>query len=393
MAPTESAATWSRDEELRLRTLYAYDVLDTVEEQSFDEICQIAAALCQTPTALITLVDRRRQWFKARYNFSEKETERECSFCARTIEKGQLMVIANATRDGRFEDNRLVVSKPHIRFYAGMPVFAANGQQLGTVCAIDYQPRELSEEQSRALRALARQVEIQLELRRIQHDKELLSRFVVHDMRNPLTGMLSGTELALRRVESGELPEEVLTELQQSAELLCRRVEDFHNLMADESGALPMKLEAVDLDALIGSLEGSLRRALSIRRLRLETNVEVKQVWADEQLLRRILENLLYNAMPVAPPDSALTIETDSTEGEVRIRVLDEGPGVPEGERKSIFETYKSLRPNNRRASTGLGLAFCAMASRAMGGTVVCEPPPSGRGACFRVTLPASGPA
>jgi GAF domain-containing protein len=155
----------------RLKVLWQYDVLDTVPEALFDDLTELAGAICEAPIALISLVDEDRQWFKARVGLSSSETSRDISFCAHAILTPDLLIVPDATKDGRFKDNPLVVADPKIRFYAGAPLISPDGYALGTLCILDQVPRELTELQKRALRLLARLVVTQLELCR--HSKEL----------------------------------------------------------------------------------------------------------------------------------------------------------------------------------------------------------------------------
>ena len=160
-----------KNETQRLKVLWQYDILDTVPEEVFDELADLAAHICEAPIALISLIDENRQWFKSRVGVSVKQTSRDISFCTHAILQNGLFVVSDATKDPRFRNNPLVTGPQKIRFYAGVPLRSPDGYALGTLCVLDKQPRILRPEQKKALLVLARHVETQLELRR--HAKEL----------------------------------------------------------------------------------------------------------------------------------------------------------------------------------------------------------------------------
>ena len=156
--PASTAAPAPPRELSRLAALLRYEILDTPEEAAFDDFTELAARLCGTPIALISLVDERRQWFKSRVGLAVGETPRQISFCTYSILGEAIFEVPDALQDPRFRDNPLVTGDPHIRFYAGMPLTSPDGYNLGTLCVIDRQPRQLSAEQRDILQRLARQV-------------------------------------------------------------------------------------------------------------------------------------------------------------------------------------------------------------------------------------------
>lgn len=153
------------DEQARLAALQAYELLDTPAEEMFDDITALAAQICGTPIALISLVDAERQWFKSRIGLEAEQTPREVAFCAHAIHGPDLFEVPNALDDPRFRDNPLVTGAPDIRFYAGMPLSDTHGFKLGTLCVIDRIAHKLDLAQQDALRRLGRQVTRLFELR------------------------------------------------------------------------------------------------------------------------------------------------------------------------------------------------------------------------------------
>ncbi|MGA0022145.1 MAG: EAL domain-containing protein [Vulcanococcus sp.] len=154
------------DDTARLQELRSYGVLDSPDEPSFDDIGALVRDIANTPIGIISLVDENRQWFKSCIGLDAKETPRNISFCGHTILQRTPLIIEDALEDPRFCDNPLVLQEPHIRFYAGFPLISSNGLALGSLCAVDQQPRHLEAHQIQALERLARLAVRQMELKR-----------------------------------------------------------------------------------------------------------------------------------------------------------------------------------------------------------------------------------
>lgn len=194
------AAPLPSDENARLSELRKYAVLDTPPEAAFDDVVKLASSICDTPIALVTLIDESRQWFKARVGMDRQETPRELAFCAHAIlQPDDVFEVSDASLDARFADNGLVTGEPDIRFYAGAPLVSANGHALGTLCVIDREPRTLSAEHRQALSTLARTVVTQLELRRVGNELVAANEHLrVLALVDPLTGLANRRALDLR---------------------------------------------------------------------------------------------------------------------------------------------------------------------------------------------------
>lgn len=164
------------DEDARLQALRGYEILDTQQEAEFDDFTALAAHICGTPVALISLIDEDRQWFKSKVGMEAAETPRDQSFCAHALHHPGVFTVPDSQADARFADNPLVTSEADVRFYAGAPLLTEDGHALGTLCVIDHVPRALSAEQERALQALSRQVIARLELRRQLADRRKAER-------------------------------------------------------------------------------------------------------------------------------------------------------------------------------------------------------------------------
>ena len=195
-----------QNEAARQQALDELQILDTLEEQVYDDLTLIATEICQTPIALVSLIDRDRQWFKSHQGLDAHETPRELAFCAHAILDDHVFVVEDTLKDERFHDNPLVTGGPNIKFYAGAPLILRNNIRVGTLCVIDDHARPFSDKQRQALEALARQVVSQLELRlqvqaltRLDHAKDEFISIVNHELRTPLTSVYGS--LALLRPE------------------------------------------------------------------------------------------------------------------------------------------------------------------------------------------------
>ncbi len=152
-------------EQRRLQNVRNTGLLDTGPEQAYDDLVQLAACICQVPMSLVTLVDEHRLWLKAKVGVPISEVPRDFSFCSYTIQQNDLFVIPDTLEDARYSANAAVTNNPYVRFYAGYPLSTSSGEKIGSLCVLDSEPRNLSEQQQVAMRVLGRQVSVQIELK------------------------------------------------------------------------------------------------------------------------------------------------------------------------------------------------------------------------------------
>lgn len=390
----------------RLAALLAYGVLDTDPEDAFDDLTRIASELCGTPIALVSLVDAERQWFKSRAGLAAVQTPRELAFCAHAIlEPDEVMVVPDALRDVRFHDNPLATGEPHVRAYAGAPLVNPDGHSLGTLCVIDHVSREFSEPQLAALRALARQVVTQLELRKQnralreialeveQANSELrqFTSFAAHDLREPLRKLISFS--GLLREDLGEsLPPEAADDLRYivaSAERMERLVAAL--LKLSSAGSRPLSKEWFGLDTCVYAALEDLD--LCVKESGAEVDIDVLPiVHGDRELLTQVFQNLLGNALKFVSSDRPRIAVTCSTEtGEEVFGVRDNGIGMDTRCAEAIFAPFKQLHARDVYQGTGIGLAIVKKVIERHGGRVGFESEP-GVGSHFTFTLDKPDP-
>lgn len=390
------------NEEARQRALDELQILDTLEEQAYDDLTLIAAQICKTPIALVSLVDRGRQWFKSHHGLDASETPRELAFCAHAILDDQPFVVEDALKDERFHDNPLVTTGPNVKFYAGAPLILRDNIRVGTLCVIDNHARPLSESQRHALQALARQVVSQLELRlqlqaltRLDHAKDEFVSMVNHELRTPLTSISGSLALLCNKV-AGELSPQAM----QLVDVAHRNSERLLNIVNDILDV--SKLEAGKMDMLMRkfALGPFLQKAIEMNtgycekfgcQLELHTENAARdvQVNGDENRLIQVMNNLISNAAKFTHAGDTINVTAQCKGNNVRIRVTDHGRGIPNDRQHDLFKKFKQLSnsSNDKAPGSGLGLSICKLIIEQHGGTISCESIPADH-TTFQFTLP-----
>lgn len=385
------------NEAARMQVLKAYDVLDTPAEAAFDDLTLLASQICDTPVALFTLIDGDRQWFKSAVGVEVTETPRDVSFCAHAITQSDLFIIPDAAKDIRFADNPFVTSDPNIRFYAGAPLITADGYALGTLCALDQKPRDLSPQQQDALRALSRLAMAQLELRRtlkqlreLQTLRDNLTQMIVHDLRTPLTSLLGGLQVMEM---SNELNEELLAISIHGGKTLLGMINDLLDIEKLEDGSLKLEYSSLDAGGLVSQAFEQVAVLADGREIVLMSDIApaLPIVNADAGKLLRTLVNLLGNAIKFTPAGGSVILSVRREEGDTGLlfAVRDTGEGIPADAMERIFEKFGQVesRQSGRTMSTGLGLSFCKMVVEAHRGCIWVESV-MGSGSTFFFRIP-----
>ncbi len=390
------------DEPARLAALRRYHILDTLPEEVYDDLTRLAAHLCRTPIALISLIDTERQWFKSRYGLESVETDRATSFCAHAIVTGRMLVVPDAERDERFVDNPNVTSDPFVRFYAGTPLMSSDGHALGTLCVIDRKPRRLSGHDREMLRALGRLVMSQIELRlhiaerrEIEKVKSDFVAIVSHELRTPLTSIRGSLGLIEGGV-AGEVPpraSQMVAIARANADRLIRLVNDMLDLSKIEAGGVELRIVPLDPGELLDAVFAEIRGVADASRVRLVRagSPGAPRCLGDRDRVLQVLNNLLSNAIKVTPPEGAVEAAVGPGEdGRVRFEVRDQGPGIPAAEIHRIFDKFRQVDPAGRdRSGTGLGLPICKAILEEHEGAIGVDSEP-GRGSTFWFELPGA---
>ena len=387
------------NEQARIHALLQYEILDTEAEAVYDDFVKLASYICQTPIALISLVDPTRQWFKATVGCPASETSRDVAFCAHAIHQFDVFVVPDTFTDPRFVDNPLVTGDPHIRFYVGAPLITPEGLAIGTLCAIDREPRILSPEQITALQTLARQVVSQLELRRLTKElqqvlesKNKLFHILSHDLRSPFNGILAFSQALADEAET--LSREEIQDFSQtvlnSAEQFMHLIDNLLQCTRFELGSLEYQPNTVTIDSVVGNVLTLLKGNAAQKKVNLvyETN-PATEVFADSTMLHSIFQNLIGNAIKFTPSNGRVTVCAADQGSMIQVSVIDSGVGVPPEKLAHLFELMagRSTDGTAGEKGTGLGLLLCKDLVEKHGGQLWVDSV-VGQGTSFHLTLP-----
>ena len=389
------------NEAQRLQALHDLDILDTLEEQAYDDITWLTAQICNTPIALVTLIDAERQFLKSRHGLDAEEVPRDIGFCPHAILDDDVLVVEDATQDERFHDNPLVHSGPNVKFYAGAPLVLPGNLRIGTLCVVDHEPRELTAEQEKTLKVLARQVVSQLTLRKTVRELESANQTksdflsaMSHELRTPLNAILGfGQLLDLN-------PDEPLTTGQKgcvdyivkSGQHLLDLINDILDLAQIEAGRVELSIEDISPSKVIDDCLSMVSALAQGRNIQIAidnvTGADVL-VRADHVRLKQVLLNLISNAIKYNREDGHIRITADrSGPHMLRLNVTDTGQGIPADQMDDLFKPFNRLGAETTDIEgTGIGLVVSKDLVELMGGAIGVQST-EGKGSTFWVDLP-----
>ena len=367
------------DEKLRLESLYRYGILDTETEEMFDDLTQLASAICCTPISLVSLIGKERQWFKSNLGLPLKETSREVSFCSHAILESGVFTVRDALEDPRFSDNPLVLGDPLMRFYAGAPIVTADGFAIGTLCVIDREPRELRPDQEEALKHLAKQIVRNLNLRlklqkaRNQNDgNNLLISVISHDLRAPLCSMVSIHDMLQHEsLSKSRRRDELIKTLEETTQKALAHADELLERMQLGSELEPFASQEVDLIDVLKDIETLFRANYEGKNISYKTvhSNRTFRVIADTNYLYSILRNLISNALKFTNPGGSVAVELYELRKRLIISVKDNGRGINPSHIETILSEQYSVSNlgTEGEKGTGMGLSLASQLSRLMG--------------------------
>lgn len=380
-------ATPLLNEQARIDALHELHILDTISEKHYDDLVALAAYICKTPIALISLVDVDRQWFKSSLGIDTNETPRDVSFCSHAIlTPDQIMEINDATSDERFHDNPLVTDKEMpVVFYAGVPIKTEKGHPLGTLCVIDNKPKKLNPKQRKALAGLANQVEALLKLYSLNKDlavvhtqlkkhNELLQNFagtVSHDMKMPLANLIVTSDLLMKKYINllDDNGVQYLNYLKSSSLSLSDYITNILNHYESVSYNIDDRTSFDVNDLLENIIELiNIRHHCDINLPEVNCTVHCNRVALEQIFLNLIGNSIKYNDKDETIIDLSVALEEDF----YTFKVSDNGRGIPNDKLESIFDLFTTVGDCDREGKKGhgIGLSTVKQLVNSLGGTI-----------------------
>lgn len=386
MGPKYQKAPIPKDEEKRLEAVYKLKILDTPPEERFDRITQTALNLFDVPISTITIVDSDREWFKSCQGLSKREGRRAISFCGHALVSDELLLIPDAKKDPRFAQNPMVLGKPNIRFYAGVPLKTVDGARIGAFCIKDTKPRYLSKRKIELLKALASWAELELNVRQIgkllsikrEVEKRtaeindiliIINQILRHDLLNNLAVIKGYVDLPNNQSKKTPLRNYAKAALFKSIDLI-NRTKEIEPAILGGTILKPVELTKV-LNKVIKGFPA------------LKFEVKGEGIVLADEMLSSLIENLIHNAQRHGKTDK-VDFEITSGQRFVKMYVSDYGVGIPDHIKHKLFKQSAKF---GRTGHTGLGLYLVKKTLERYGGKIwIKKNYPSG--STFVIRLP-----
>ncbi|MBZ9626749.1 GAF domain-containing sensor histidine kinase [Psychroflexus sp. CAK1W] len=393
-----------KTESQRLSALRSLNILDTLPEQEYDQITKLVASICDTPVALISLLDENRQWFKSKVGMDHCELGKKYSFCNFAIQSDdEIMEVFDARKDERFNGNPLVEGEEQMVFYAGVPLRDKDGYGLGTLCVIDHQPRTLSLKQREGLLFLANQVIKLFELHKINKglkktQKQLKEKnaqlrnfagVVSHDMKMPLANMIVTIDI-LKAKYKDKLDDagfDYLNNLKKSSFQLSDYISNIlTHYESDSITSNEDSLEKFDVHSLVEDIVEMLDIGDDCDISFPEESIDI---YTNRVALEQILLNLIGNSLKYNDkPKIEIDIDFKKEPGFYRFFVKDNGIGIPKDKQKEIFNLFSTAAENDRKGNkgNGIGLSTVKKMIHNLGGKIMVNSIES-KGTTFEFTI------
>ena len=371
------------NEAQRLAELLSYEILDTEAEALFDEITALASQICESPIALISLIDPERQWFKSKVGLDASETSRNIAFCAHAILQNKVFEVPDTLDDPRFEDNPLVTGFPNIRAYAGAPLITPSGHAIGTLCTICDKPHELTDLQKQALVTLSHSVVAQLELRRKNLELERTNQFksdflsyVSHEVRTPLNAINTFSRLLEQEAQTEKMPEmfrQSLGHIRQSGERLLDIVNSVLDVKQIEAGKMKLLPRPISTDDFFVHLFSLTRVRAQERDIHFQTHIDDSLpdvIELDDTKFGQVALNVLTNAIKYTNRGKDVRAQITFRDDILKMVVKDEGIGISDEDQKRLFLPFERMENASQFDGTGLGLMITRKLVELMNGNI-----------------------
>ena len=386
----------------RLAAVSRYGILDTPSDGAFDRITALAARIFDVPIAIVSVVDHDRIWFKSHHGLEISQIDRAPGLCASAILQDEPWIINDAPHDPRALANPLVAGDFGLKFYAGVPLALAGGHNMGTLCILDFEPRDLSAEETSSLQDLADMVTSELELRlasREEHDaaterervKDAFVGMLSHEIRTPVTTIYAAARVLASSdaVQSDDRARDLFPDIVSESERLLRLIEDLLVLTKVEQGVLASESEPVLLQRVVERAVARARRRNGTRTVEISMPADLPPVAGDEVFVEQVVNNLLSNALKYSPDDAVVSVDGFVSDDLVEVRVGDRGIGLAVEDRERVFDLLTRTREaETYAAGAGIGLYVCRRLMQAMGGDIRATAQARGNGAVFSFRLP-----